>query len=114
MKKKRIKNIPLHIMLSEKEREQLDERVAEAGMNNRSAFMRRMLMKGYIIKVDVSFVRELLSLQRRSVNNLKQIAAHANAQKIYVTEVADLQKGYDDLWVLLSDLLNHFTVLIEL
>ena len=114
MKKKRIKNIPLHIMLSEKEREQLDERVAEAGMNNRSAFMRRMLMKGYVINVDISFVRELLSLQRRCINNLKQIAAHSNAHEIYVDEVDELQKGYDELWALYSDLLKYLTALMEL
>ena len=114
MKKKRIKNIPLHIMLSEKEREQLNERVAAAGMNNRSAFMRRMLMKGYVVNVDISFVHELLSLQWRCVNNLKQIAAHANAHEIYIDEIAALQKGYDELWVLYSDLLKYLTALIEL
>ena len=107
MKKKRIRNIPLHIMFSEKEREQLDERVAEAGMNNRSAFMRRMCIKGYVINIDISFVQEMTFLQRRCVNNLKQIAAHTNAHEIYIDEIAELQKGYDELWDMLSDIIKY-------
>jgi len=71
MKKKRIRHIPFHFMVSEKELEQIQERMAEAGTINRSGFVRRMAMKGYIINVDISFVQELTSLQRRCVNNLK-------------------------------------------
>jgi hypothetical protein len=101
-------------MVSEKELEQIQERMKEAGILNRSAFVRRMCMKGYVINVDISFVRELLCLHRRSVNNLKQIAAHANAHGIYVDEISELQRGYDELWLLYSDLLKHLTALLEL
>ena len=114
MKKKRVRDIPLHIMLSKQELEQIQARMDEAGTINRSAFIRRMLMKGYVVNVDTSFVSELLSLQRRCVNNLKQISAHAKAHEIYVDEVATLQKSYDDLWGLLSDLLKYLSAIMEL
>ena len=107
MKKKRIRNIPFHFMVSEKELEQIKERMVKAETINRSAFIRRMAIKGYVINVDISFVRELVSLQRRCVNNLKQIAAHTNAHEIYVDEIAELQKGYDELWGMLSDLIKY-------
>jgi len=94
-------------MVSEKELEQINERMTEAGIINRSAFVRRMAMKGYVINMDISFVRELVSLHRRSINNLNQIAAHANAHGIYVDEVAALQKGYDELWVMLNDIIKY-------
>ena len=77
-------------MVSEKELQQVKERVAEAGTINRSAFVRRMAMKGYAINVDISFARELVSLQRRCVNNLKQITVHTDSHEIYVDEIAEL------------------------
>ena len=110
MKKKRTRNIPIHVRLTKNELEQIKERVAEAGMINRSGFIRRMLFKGYVINIDISFVRELLSLQRRCINYLKQIAAHTRAHEIYIDEITALQKGYDEMFVLLSELLKKITM----
>ena len=114
MKKKRIRNIPLHIMLSEKELKQINERMADAGTDNRSAFIRKMLLDGYAVHVDISPVKELIFLQRRCVNNLKQIAKHTNARGVYAEEVAALQKGYEDMWGKVSETLNCITKIVEL
>jgi len=94
-------------MVSEKELEKIKERMAEAGIINRSEFVRRMAIKGYTINIDTSFVRELTFLLRKSVNNLKQIAAHTNAHGMYVDEIAALQKGYDELWGMVSDIIKY-------
>lgn len=114
MSKKRIRNIPLHIMLSENEMEQIQARTVETGIINRSTFIRAMLIKGYVLKVDTSSVRQLISLQRSCVNNLKQVAAYANANGVYTKEIAALQKSYDDMWEQFSKLLELFTKLIPL
>ena len=114
MKKKRIRHIPFHFMVSEKELEQIKERMTEAGIINRSEFVRRMTIKGYVINIDISFVRELISLQRRCVNNLKQIAAHTNAHGIYADEISALQKGYDELWGMVSDIIKYLAEIMLL
>ena len=40
----------------------------------------KMLLNGYVLHLDLSPVRELVSLQRRCANNLNQVAIHANAK----------------------------------
>ena len=54
MTKKRRRPIPL-----------IQERMAEAGIRNMGAYMRKMALSGYVLHVDLSPVRELVSLQRR-------------------------------------------------
>ena len=68
--KKRRRPIHLHVMVSEEELALIRERMAEAGIRNMGAYMRKMALNGYVLHVDLSDVRELVSLQRRCSNNL--------------------------------------------
>ncbi len=73
MTKKRRRPIHLHVMVSEAEQALIQERMAEAGIRNMGAYMRKMALSGYVLHVDLSPVRELVSLQRRCSNNLNQV-----------------------------------------
>ena len=69
----------------------------------------------YVLHVDLSPVRELVSLQRRCSNNLNQVAIQANTYgAIYPEELAALQRDYAALWGPLSDLLKQLSALVEL
>ena len=70
------------------------DRMAEAGISNMGAYMRKMALNGYVLHVDLSDIRELVALQRRCANNLNQVAVHANTYGIYPSEIAALQKDY--------------------
>lgn len=63
-------------------------RMAEAGITNVGAYMRKMALNGYILHVDLAPVKELVSLQRRCANNLNQVAVHANTFGVYPEEIA--------------------------
>ena len=66
--------------------------MAEAGISNLSAYVRKMALNGYVLHVDLSDIRELVSLQRRCANNLNQVAIQANTYGgIYPEEIAQLQ-----------------------
>ena len=78
MTKKRRRPIHLHVMVSEEEQALIQQRMAEAGIRNMGAYMRKMALNGYVLHVDLSPVRELVSLQRRCSNNLNQVAIQAN------------------------------------
>ena len=78
MTKKRRRPIHLHVMVSEEELALIRERMAEAGIRNMGAYMRKMALNGYVLHVDLSPVQELVSLQRRCSNNLNQVAIQAN------------------------------------
>lgn len=115
MKKKRRRPIHLHVMVSEEELALIRERMAEAGIQNTGAFVRKMALNGYVLHVDLSPIRELVSLQRRCSNNLNQVAIQANTYGgIYPEEIAALQRDYAALWGPLSDLLKQLAVVVEL
>ena len=91
------------------------ERMAEAGVRNLGAYVRKMALNGYVLHVDLSPVRELVSLQRRCSNNLNQVAIQANTYGgIYPEEIAALQRDYAALWGPLSDLLERLSAVVEL
>ena len=86
------------------------DRMVEAGISNMGAYMRKMALNGYVLHVDLSDIRELVSLQRRCANNLNQVAIQANTYGgIYPEEITQLQKDYAALWEPLSDLLKKLS-----
>ena len=98
MTKKRRRPIHLHVMVSEEELALIRERMAEAGIRNMGAYMRKMALNGYVLHVDLSPVQELVSLQRRCSNNLNQVAIQANTYGgIYPEEITALQRDYEKL-----------------
>ena len=111
---KRERNLRLHIMVDLKELTTIRERMKEVDSCNQSAFIRKMALDGYAVNVDIAPVNELISLQRRCVNNLSQIAKHAQTHNIYQAEITELQRGYAELWEQYSELLKHLAKLVTL
>ena len=99
-------------MVTEDELAQIQRRMAEAGITNAGAYMRKMALNGYILHVDLAPVRELVSLQRRCANNLNQVAVHANLHGVYPEEIAGLQRDYETLWGQVSDILRELSKLV--
>ena len=60
MTKKRRRPIHLHVMVSEAEQALIQERMAEAGIRNMGAYMRKMALSGYVLHVD--FLTSILYL----------------------------------------------------
>ena len=114
MTKKRRRCVHLHVMVTPEEQVLIGERMAEAGISNMGAYMRKMALNGYVLHVDLSDIRELVSLQRRCANNLNQVAVHANTYGIYPSEITALQKDYVDLWEPLSELLKKLSAVVEM
>ena len=75
----RKRNIQLIFWVSEKERELIAQKMEQVGTENLSAYLRKIAIDGFIIKLDLPELREMISLLRRSSNNLNQLARKANA-----------------------------------
>jgi len=115
MTKQRRRAVHLHVMVSEEEQALIGERMAEAGIRNMGAYMRKMALNGYVLQVDLAPVRELVSLQRRCANNLNQVAISANTYGgVYPEEIKSLQRDYAQLWGPLSDLLQKLSEVVKL
>ena len=68
----------ISLRLTDQEQEMLAERMKQAGISKKSAYLRKMAMNGYILKLDIPEIREMISLMRYSSNNLNQITKRVN------------------------------------
>ena len=94
----RARNIHLHFCVNEEERELIRERMASIGVTSMGAYFRKMSIDGYIINLDLTDVREMVSLLRRCSNNLNQYTKRANETgSIYAADIEDLRCWYDSL-----------------
>ena len=85
----------------------IHERMASIGVSNLSAYLRKVAIDGYIINLDLSDVREMVSLLRRCSNNLNQYAKRANETgSVYAADIEDLQERFDTLWDTASGIMN--------
>ena len=111
--KKRKRDVALSVWVSREEHDEIQRRMKEAGIRNMSAYIRKITLTGYVLNVDLSPVRELVSLQRRCSNNLNQVAIHANTHGVYPSEIKALQNDYAALWGPLRDLIKQLSELVK-
>jgi predicted RNase H-like nuclease (RuvC/YqgF family) len=77
------------------ELKRIDERMKELGIRNRSAYIRKMVLEGYCIHLDLKDIKELVYQMQRCGNNLNQYAKRANADgSIYEEDIRDLQERF--------------------
>lgn len=89
----------MHILWTPEEYALLTQRMAEAGVINRSAFVRKMALDGYILKLDMADIHEMIRLLRNATNNLNQMAKQANSTgNIFGAEISDMQQKQDEIW----------------
>lgn len=100
----------IHFLVSPAEEVQIHQKMNELGIRNRNAYLRKMALDGYCIKLDLQDVKELVSLLRRCSNNLNQYAKRANETgNIYATDVNDLQERLDEIWTEMKEVLVHLS-----
>ena len=98
-KRNRQRPIQLSLWANEEEATLIRERMDAAGISNFSAFARKMLIDGYHVNLDLTDVREMVTLLRRCSVNINQIAKRVNeTRSIYAEDVDDLRGQYAILW----------------
>jgi len=103
------KSVRVEFVMSEQEAELVKGRMAELGITNLSAYLRKMAVDGYIIHLDMSDIQEMIRLLRICSNNLNQYARRANETgSIYAADMDDLRSRLDSLWDGMDKLLRGF------
>ena len=102
---RRKRNVKLEFWVTPDEKAQIEQKMAELGTKNLSAYLRKMAIDGRILKLDLPELHELLSLMRRYSGNLSQIAKRVNStHRVYVTDLEDIQSAQAKLWRTVRDL----------
>jgi len=103
MDKKRKRNNPMILRLSDEELDLLHQKMDEAGIRNREAYLRKMALDGYIIKQDFSAVRAVVYELNKIGTNLNQLTKIANTYgDVYLSEIKSIKKDIEKIWQLLS------------
>ena len=64
--------------VSDDELQQIEEKMNSLGFRNREAYIRKMVLDGYCIRLDLKDLRELTKQMHAVGNNLNQYARWAN------------------------------------
>ncbi len=108
----RERNQEIHVLLLPEEMERIKQKMAELGIINRSAYVRKMALDGYCINLDLSDMKEMVSLLRRCSNNLNQYAKRANESgSIYAEDIQDLQVRQDEIWEIAKEMLARLATI---
>ena len=91
----------LNIRVSPEDKERIRFKMEEAGILNMSAYVRKMALDGYCIRLDLKELNRMAYLLQRCSNNLNQYAKRANETgSIYAADIEDLQRRLDEIWEL--------------
>lgn len=92
------RNCQLHFRVTESERERIHSKMQELGVKSIGAYLRKMALDGYCVRLDLQDVRELVRLLQICSNNLNQYTKRANeTRSIYGADIQDLQGRFDEL-----------------
>ena len=107
----RKRNIQIIFWVSEEEREQIQAKMNQVGTENLSAYLRKIAIDGYILKLDLPELREMISLLRRSSNNLNQIARRLNETgRFYAADMEDILQRQEQLWQAANTILTRLAL----
>lgn len=106
----RQRKVQLKFRVTEDERKLIEKKMEQLGTQNMAAYLRKMAIDGYVVKLDLPELRKLVSLLRYSSNNLNQLTrrVHENA-RIYETDLKDIQQSYDRIWKTVNEILNSLS-----
>ena len=97
----------IYVKFKPEEVEMIHERMKEAGVQNMSAFIRKMVLNGYMIIPEWPELKGVLSLHSRISNNLNQYAKKANETgKLYEEDIAEIKKIHNQQTELLKKALE--------
>ena len=107
----RKRNVQIIFWVSEEEREQIQAKMDQVGTENLSAYLRKIAIDGYILKLDLPELREMISLLRRSSNNLNQIARRLNETgRFYAADMEDILQRQEQLWQAANTILTRLAL----
>ena len=106
----RVRKVQLNFRVTEREKQLIEDRMQEIGTTNREAYLRKIAIDGMLVKLEVPELKEIVSLMRRTSNNINQIARRLNEiGRIYEVDITDIQNQQEQLWDMLNSLITKLS-----
>lgn len=95
----RKRNIVLRVPVTAEERVLIEQKMRQMGTGCFSVYARKMLIDGYVIKIDYSDVKALTAELQKIGTNINQIAKRANATgTLYAQDMEDIKGAMVEIW----------------
>ena len=95
----RQRNVQLKFRVTPEERALIEAKMEQLGTTNMAAYLRKMSIDGLVVNLELPELREMVSLLRRSSNNLNQLTKRVHETgRFYDADLEDLRQSYDGLW----------------
>ena len=96
---KRKREVQLNFRVSPEELALIEQKMAQLGTTNREAYLRKMALDGYVVRLELPELKELVSLMRRSSNNINQLTRRVHETgRIYDADLEDISQRQEALW----------------
>lgn len=93
------RDIVIKVRFTPEELAMLHEKMEQYGTTNLSAFVRKMCIDGYMVKLDFPELKEMVSLLRYSSNNLNQLTKRVHQTgRIYDADLEDIHRNLERIW----------------
>ena len=100
------------IRLTPEELQMIQEKMKQYGTRNFSAFVRKMAIDGYVVRLELAELKEMVSLLRYSSNNLNQLTKRVHETgRIYDADLEDLRQTHERMWDAARDILSALSKL---
>lgn len=108
----RERNVSRLLRLTPQENALLEQKIQQSGIKNREAFMRKMLLEGYVLSLELPELKEILRLTRYTSNNVNQIARHAHETgRYYIEDIEQMVRNQEAIQDALKEVLNRLAAL---
>lgn len=105
-------NIVKNIRMTQEELQAIQKKMELFGTTNFSAFVRKMAIDGYVVKLELPELKELVSLLRYSSNNLNQLTKRVHETgRIYDADLEDIHRNQERLWSAVQEILDKLSKL---
>jgi len=102
----RERQIQLKFRVTPQEREMIEQKMEQLGTKNMAAYLRKIAIDGYVIRLELPELKEMISLLRRSSNNLNQLTKRVHETgRVYDADLEDIVQNQERVWQAANDIL---------
>ena len=97
----RTRPIRIEFCVTEQEKKLIESKMAQLGTRNMGAYLRKMAIDGYIIKVDYTEQKKLAAAVNRAATNINHICRRINQTgHFYEDDIVELKAKQREIWEL--------------
>lgn len=104
------RNVQMHFRVSEEEEKLIRKKMQESGIMSIGAYLRKMAIDGYCIRLDMMDVKEVLRLLRINSNNINQYTKKANETgRVYIEDIKHIEASQEKIWEMMKQILTKLS-----